>query len=93
MKNVSTTRHKMITKSWLFYQSVRHAQHTVYGIRNIDSKIKSLLKMKREVRESQLQHDVGGATRLLDLPDECLLHITSFLCTPQDVLNLGLADT
>lgn len=61
----------------------------MYGIRSIDSKIKSLLKMKREVQEIRPHSDVGGATRILDLPDDCLLHIVSFLCMPLDVLNLG----
>lgn len=74
--------------------TVRRAQHSGYGIRNIDSKIKSLLKMKHQIWESRLQlHadvDVGGATDMLDLPDDCLHYIVSFLIAPRDVLNLGL---
>jgi hypothetical protein len=50
--------------------------------------------MKREVQESRLEvASACGTTQMLDLPDDCLHHILSFLSSPSDVLNLGLADT
>lgn len=52
--------------------------------------------MKRQVQEAELQavgETVDVATEILDLPDECLCYITSFLTAPMDVLNLGLTCT
>ena len=71
--------------------TVRKTQVTGYALRNTDSKIKSLLKMKHQLQDSQLRPAVtmGGATQLLDLPDDCLYLITSYLTNPKDVLNLG----
>ncbi len=79
--------------------TVRRAQFTGYGVRNVDSKIKSLLKMKQQLRESQLQlHTMSseasscGATEMLHLPDDCLLHVVSYLYDPRDVLSVGLTN-
>lgn len=75
-----------------FACTVRKTQVTGYGLRNIDSKMKSLLKMKRQLQESQLElttTSVEGSIQMLDLPDDCLYLIISYLSNPKDVLNLG----
>ena len=71
--------------------TVRKSQVSGYGLRNIDSRIKSLLKMKHQLRDSQLQPTTvaSGGTEMLDLPDDCLYLIMSYLTSPRDVLNLG----
>ena len=64
---------------------------TGYGVRSVDNKIKSLLKMKRQLQDPQLQPGVGGM-ELMQLPDDCLYLIISHLPEPRDLLNLGLAN-
>lgn len=102
-KERDTTKTSYVLQKKNDFPAVRHTQHSGYGLRHIDSKIKSLLKMKREVQESRMSQTcvdvgrtvggaVGVATQLLDLPDDCLHHIISFLYMPWDVLNLGLTD-
>lgn len=70
-----------------------------FAIRNVDSKIKSLLKMKQKLQDFEkglegspsVEGSPSGqsALQLLHLPDDCLHHIISFLTHPKDVLNLG----
>ena len=72
--------------------SVRRAQLSGFSLHN---KIKSLLKMKQLLRESQLESyvrfkgEILTNTEFLHLPDDCLQHIISYLSNPRDVLNLG----
>lgn len=70
---------------------MRKTQFSGFGLRNIDSKIKSLLKMKQQLQESPVE-PTRATTQLLDLPDDCLYLILSFLSSPKDVLNLGVTN-
>lgn len=67
----------------------RRTQYSVFGVRKIDGKIKSLLKMKCHLQEAQMRAGIGN-TRLLHLPDDCLHLIISHLHNPRDTLNLGM---
>jgi len=66
----------------------RRHQFTGVAVRGTDTKIKSLLKMKRQLIEL-LNKPYGGPGDLCKLPDDCLRHIISHLSDPKDVLNLG----
>ena len=70
--------------------SGRKRQFTGLAIRNTDTKIKALLKMKRQLTEV-LHQSYGGYGNISELPDDCLRHIISFLSHPKDVLNFGQA--
>ena len=66
-----------------------------FGVRSIDSKIKSLLKTKKQLQEQMLEHPCPvkpGDMEFTKLPTDCLRLIVSHLSHPRDVLNLGQAD-
>ena len=76
------------TPSCMHTHTGRRHQFTGVAVRGTDTKIKSLLKMKRQLIEL-LNKPYGGPGDLCKLPDDCLRHIISHLSDPKDVLNLG----
>lgn len=73
----------------------RRQQMTGFGVRSIDSKIKSLLIIKKQLQEGVLEHPcpiTAGDMEFTKLPTDCVRLIVSHLSHPRDVLNLGQAD-
>jgi len=79
---------KLIETAITALQKGRRHQFAGIAVRGTDTKIKSLLKMKRQLIEL-LNKPYGGPGDLCKLPDDCLRHIISHLSDPKDVLNLG----
>ena len=71
-------------------------QHMMgFAVRSTDSKIKSLLKMKKQLQEQMLVCPCPYGDSNMEftkLPTDCMRLIVSHLSHPRDVLNLGQAD-
>ena len=66
-----------------------------FALRSTDSKIKSLLKAKKQLQEQMLELPcpyTAGEMEFTKLPTDCIRLIISHLSHPRDVLNLGQAD-
>ena len=66
-----------------------------FAVRNTDSKIKSLLKTKKQLQEQMLElpsPSKAGDMEFTKLPTDCIRLILSHLSHPRDVLNVGQAD-
>lgn len=70
-----------------------------FALRSTDSKIKSLLKTRKQLQEQMLVQPGGGGPSTAEggmeftkLPNDCIRLIVSHLSHPRDVLNLGQAD-
>ena len=82
----------------MIYFAVREAARlasNTYWVNVIDTRLKSLSKLKRQLKVCLCKPYVHpkGTLKLLDLPDDCLRKVVSYLSQPQDVLNFGLANT
>ncbi len=73
------------------FVAVRQNQFSSFGVRNVDSKIKSVLKMKRQLQSSLNEDNRQNILQLEldDLPVDCIQHIATYLTHPKDLLNLG----
>ena len=66
-----------------------------FAVRSTDSKIKSLLKTKKQLQEQMLVcpgHSSDRSMEFTKLPTDCIRSIVSRLSHPRDVLNLGQTD-
>lgn len=66
-----------------------------FAVRSTDSKIKSLLKTKKQLQEQMLELPTlfsAGDMEFTKLPTDCIRLILSHLSHPRDVLNVGQAD-
>ena len=66
-----------------------------FAVRSADSKIKSLLKTKKQLQEQMLELPSpysAGDMEFSKLPTDCIRLIVSHLSHPHDVLSVGQAD-
>ena len=66
-----------------------------FAVRSTDSKIKSLLKTKKQLPEQMLKlisPSSAGDMEFTKLPTDCLRLIVSHLSHPRDVVNVGQTD-
>lgn len=66
-----------------------------FALRSTDSKIKSLLRTRKQLQEQMLVHPCRVSESEMEfskLPTDCVRMIASHLSHPRDVLNLGQAD-
>ncbi|XP_064383055.1 F-box only protein 32-like isoform X2 [Halichondria panicea] len=82
---------KMMESAISSFEKLRQNQFSSFGVRNVDSKIKSVLKMKRQLQSSLNEDNRQNILQLEldDLPVDCIQHIATYLTHPKDLLNLG----
>lgn len=74
---------------------VRRQQFTGFAVRNIDSKLKYFIKMKRQLQSSQNEDYIQGCPsfEMTAFPSDCYRQIVAYLTHPRDVLNFGLTNS
>ncbi|XP_064383008.1 F-box only protein 32-like isoform X2 [Halichondria panicea] len=84
---------EMISSGILWFEKLQKEQFTSYSVRNIDTKIRTLLTMKEQLNEhlASLKDQTSSTAQLEldDLPVDCIQHIAKYLTHPRDLLNLG----
>ena len=98
---ISTKKHsglvqRMMERAIAALEASRKQQFSVFATRNIDSKIKALLKSKKQLQQSLLQCSVPSAHSSLcdlsSLTSDCLREVVRHLADPRDVLSFGLTN-